>query len=188
MKALQSYKQIPVLSLALLAIPAWGGDLAAPGVPNFHQVNEHIYRGAQPTNEGWQSLAKLGVKTVIDLRREDEYSANTEARAVEAAGMRYVNVPMNGILPPEDEDISKVLALLDSGKPTFVHCKQGKDRTGTVIACYRMLYDHWQNNKALKEAESYGMHWFEIGMKHYIQNYQTSSEGAAAGPVRAVAN
>jgi tyrosine-protein phosphatase SIW14 len=188
MKALQSYKQIPFLSLALLAIPAWGGDLAAPGVPNFHQVNEHIYRGAQPTAEGWRSLANLGVKTVIDLRREDEHSANTEARAVETAGMRYVNVPMNGILAPEGEDISKVLALLDSGKPTFVHCKQGKDRTGTVIACYRMLHDHWQNKKALKEAESYGMHWFEFGMKHYIQNYQTSSEGAAAGPVRAVAN
>ena len=81
-----------------------------------------------------------------------------------------------------------MLALLDSGEPTFVHCKEGKDRTGTVIACYRMLHDRWQNKTALKEAESYGMHWFEFGMKRYIQNYQTSGERAAAESVRAVAN
>src|SRR5690349_5097352 len=184
MKILPSFKQFPVLVLAVLSIPAWAANTSAveaAGIPNFHQVNEHIYRGGQPTDEGWTSLANLGVKTVIDLRREDEHSGGAEKQAVEAAGMRYVNVPMNGIVAPEEEDVAKVLAVLDSNQPVFVHCKEGKDRTGTVIAVYRMGHDGWQNRAALKEAESYGMHWFEVGMKQYIKNYQAPVEEASAG-------
>src|ERR1039457_2783323 len=74
------------------SIPVWAAGAPAPGVPNFHQVNERIYRGAQPNGEGWDSLAKLGVKTVIDLRPESEHSCKAEKGAVEAAGMHYVNL------------------------------------------------------------------------------------------------
>ena len=128
MKILPSFKQFPVLVLAVLSIPAWAANTSAveaAGIPNFHQVNEHIYRGGQPTDEGWTSLADLGIKTVIDLRREGEgeHSTGAEKQAVETAGMRYLSVPMNGIVAPEEEDIAKVLAVLNSNQPVFVHCK-----------------------------------------------------------------
>ena len=143
-----------------------------------------VIRGGQPTDEGWASLAGLGVKTVIDLRRESEHSTDAEKQAVEAAGMRYLSVPMNGIVAPEEEDVAKVLAVLNSNQPVFVHCKEGKDRTGTVIACYRMGHDGWQSRAALEEAESHGMHWFEVGMKQYIRNYQVPVEQAAGAELR----
>ena len=167
--------------MAILSIPAWAANanVEAAGIPNFHQVNEHVYRGAQPTDDGWHSLAQLGVKTVIDLRRKGEHSTPSEQKAVEAAGMHYINVPMNGVMAPSDADVSKVLAILNSSEPVFVHCKEGKDRTGTVIAVYRMLHDHWENDKALQEAESYGMHWVEFGMKRYIATYRVSTQNAA---------
>jgi len=84
------------MAVLVLAVPFCACGAAAPGVPNFHQVNERIYRGAQPKGEGWDCLAKLGVKTVVDLRRESEHSCKAEQRAVEAAGMHYVNVPLSG--------------------------------------------------------------------------------------------
>ncbi len=162
-----------------------------PGIRNFHQVNSHIYRGGQPAGEAWRGLAGLGVKTVIDLRRESEggHSLAAEARAVKAAGMRYVSVPMNGVVAPDDADIAKILGILNSGEPVFVHCKEGKDRTGTVIACYRIAHDRWKNDKALREAKSYGMHWVEFGMKSYIQDFrapvQLADSATDAQPVGA---
>lgn len=172
--------------MALIAIPAFSAELQVSGVPNFHQVNDHIYRGGQPSNEAWAGLAKLGVKTVIDLRRENEHGTAAEARAVEAAGMRYVNVPMNGIVAPTDDQVIKVLGLFEAG-PVFVHCRRGADRTGTVVACYRMRHDGWDNQKAFKEAKSLGMSWMEVGMKHYIFAYRAPADHGTAGEVASAA-
>jgi len=173
------------LILTFPPLPSRAADNRALGVPNFHQVNEHIYRGGQPTNTGFQSLAKLGIKTVIDLRPAAEHSTSSEEQTVEAAGMRYINVPMSGLATPANEEVSKVLALLDANSqgPVVVHCRRGADRTGTVIACYRIEHDHWENDKALQEARSLGMRWIEIGMKHYIMNFKPAADRLAQGPV-----
>jgi len=142
------------------------------GLHNFHQVNDHVYRGAQPSKEGFQSLASLGVKTVIDLRGGGGRSRD-EQKVVEAAGMRYIAIPFDGFEAPSDEQIAKVLALLNDGSsgPVFVHCRRGADRTGTVIACYRISHDHWDAKKALAEAVADGMSRLEVEMKHYLLNY-----------------
>ncbi|MFN7995822.1 MAG: tyrosine-protein phosphatase [Bryobacteraceae bacterium] len=181
MKLTRLLYAVSILTLYLGGIPGWAGTPEVAGVPNFHQVAQNIYRGGQPTGQGWNSLAKLGVKVIIDLRRDGEHSVQGERKAVTAAGMRYVNVPMNGVVAPSGESVQKVLALLDgsSSSPVFVHCRRGADRTGTVIACYRIKYDHWQNDKALHEAKSYGMHWTEVGMKKYVRSYHPTVENLA---------
>lgn len=171
MKALRFLRGLALLSLVVLPISAQAADLAVPGIPNFQHVNAHVLRGGQPADVAWQKLANMGVKTVIDLRRESEHSTAAEARAVEAAGMRYVNVPMSGFKTPRAEQVAKVLDLMDGGDIVFVHCKHGKDRTGTVVAAYRISRDRWANQKALDEAESYGLHWYERGMKRFIRDY-----------------
>ncbi len=168
--------------LAALCLPVWGGEVSAPGIPNFHQVNDHVYRGAQPRHEGWNSLAKLGVKTVIDLRESSEQ----ERREVEAAGMRYVGMPLSGIAAPPPDKIARLLALLtDSPDPVFVHCRRGADRTGTLIACYRIQHDGWKNERALAEAKAYGMAGFEITMQRFVLGFQPpipATIQAAAAP------
>ncbi|HTS30733.1 MAG TPA: tyrosine-protein phosphatase [Bryobacteraceae bacterium] len=173
---------IAVLAASFVVSAAYAAEaqMQAPGVPNFHQINDHVYRGAQPTSQGWESLSKLGVKVVLDLRRDGEngeHSIAAESRAVTAAGMRYVNIPMNGIVAPRDADISKALEIFNGPDPVFVHCKLGKDRTGTVVACYRISHDGWENRKAMDEAKSIGLHRIEFGMKRYIAAFQ--SLGAA---------
>jgi len=171
-------------AFVIFSVSTWAADLQLPGLPHFFQVNEHLYRGAQPTVEGWANLSKLGVKTVIDLRREGEegHSIAGEASAVQAAGMRYVNIPMQGIVAPGEEQIARAMALMNSADPVFVHCKKGMDRTGTVIACYRIGHDGWTNQKAMVEAKSLGLHWLEVGMKQYIQSYRGAPATLAAAP------
>jgi uncharacterized protein (TIGR01244 family) len=173
MNSFQHSKVLAVLALSL-TLPAWPALAETPAIPNFHQVNDHVYRGGQPSPETWPTLAKMGVKTVIDLRREDEHSTAAEAQAVTAAGMKYINVPMKGVVSPTNEQIAKVLQHLNSQEPVFVHCKRGADRTGTVIACYRIMHDSWQRPRALQEAKSLGMGMVQLGLKRYIMSFQPS--------------
>jgi tyrosine-protein phosphatase SIW14 len=151
------------------------------GVGNFQKVDEHVYRGAQPTDHGFKELAKLGIQTVVDLQ-EGGSRATAEEKIVKAAGMRYVSVPMKGMATPSNESVVKVLSLLEDTTtgPVFVHCHRGADRTGGVIACYRIEHDHWQNDRALTEARSMGMSWFQLAIQHYVQNYQPKVVNAGA--------
>jgi len=164
-------RAILLTALALLAPPAVNA-VDAPGIANFHQVDAHVYRGAQPTAEGFHSLAKLGVKTIVDLREAGSRS-QAEKKLVEAQGMRYVSVPMDGWRSPQPGQVDRVLAVMNDSAawPVFVHCRRGQDRTGTVVACYRIAHDRWPNQKALDEARSHGMGWYRYPMKSYILSY-----------------
>jgi tyrosine-protein phosphatase SIW14 len=142
-----------------------------------------VYRGGQPTDEGFQYLAKIGVKAVIDLREEGEGRRNEES-VVTTAGMKYINVPMTGLTPPTDGEISKILGILEDGAtgPVFVHCQRGADRTGAVIASYRIEHDGWDNGRALKEAMANGMSFFQFPRQSFIRNFQPRTIEAKTAP------
>ncbi len=111
-----------------MAFSASAGTTDLPGVANFHQVDRNLYRGAQPSDEGLKNLAALGVKTIIDLRHGTD-RADTEQREAERLGLRYINVPMEGLTPPTDKQIADLMAIFktaDNGA-VFVHCREGKD-------------------------------------------------------------
>lgn len=150
--------------------PLFAGS--APGIRNFDQVDERVYRGGQPTSVGFAYLASLGVKTIIDLREPGDRST-AEERVVTAAGMRYVNVPMTGLTPPSESEITKILSILEgSGAgPVFVHCWRGADRTGAVIAAYHIDHDNWDNSRALKDAKAHGMSFIQLPRERYISEF-----------------
>jgi len=156
-------------------VSAEDAHLTVTGITNFVRVNNRLYRGAQPNGDGIKSLARLGVKTIINLRMTNDVWSAEEAEA-QAAGITYTNVPMSGIGRPTDEQVTKVLSIIETGlHPVFVHCQHGADRTGTVIACYRIRHDKWTSKQALLEAKEYGMSPLEIGMKHYVVDFGKSS-------------
>ena len=145
----------------------------AAHVRNFGKVDNTVYRGGEPSPVGIEELGAMGIKTVIDLR-EPSHATALEREAVEKLKIKYVNVPMRELSAPTPAEVDQVLAILlrPGAGPVFVHCRRGKDRTGTVIACYRIQHDGWTNSKAQSEANEYGMSHLERGMRSFIAHFQ----------------
>ena len=161
--------------LTLFSISAGATDTVEPRyqeLPNFHRVNARLYRGAQPREGGIRRLRELGVDTIINLRKADKRTERERAEAL-AAGMKYYNIPLPGRDRPKGADVDEILRLIrdPSNGVVFVHCMHGRDRTGTVIACYRIAEENWTSAQAKKEAKHYGMSLFQFRMKRYIRGF-----------------
>jgi len=151
-------------------VPARGLPVTE-GILNFGKVSERLYRGAQPDGEGLEHLKKLGVKLIINLREPGD-DWKDEAAAASACGILYTNFPMNGFSRPKDEQVRQILGLLESfSGPVFVHCQHGCDRTGTIVACYRIQHDRWSVELAMREAERYGISRFEYLLRRYVHEF-----------------
>jgi protein tyrosine/serine phosphatase len=151
-------------------------------LPNFHVVNSHIYRGAQPKAGGLQTLKKIGIKTIVNLRGKGEGTQAEEDEA-RARGLRYYNVSLPQFSAPKDREVQQVLDIINTAEnqPVFVHCRHGEDRTGTIIACYRITHDGWRAAEAKREAENLGMSWTQLGMKRYIDKFYRQRQERVTG-------
>lgn len=151
-----------------------------PGVENFACVCPTLYRGAQPTEEGFKQLKALGVKTIIDFR-----SYHSTKKQVEAAGMKAVEIPLKadlGSVPPTDEELKEFFkVVLDpANQPVYIHCAFGKDRTGTMAACYRMEVDGWTPDEAMEEMQAFGYHNIYKDLINFIRTYKPRGFGKPA--------
>ncbi|HYE64511.1 MAG TPA: tyrosine-protein phosphatase [Pyrinomonadaceae bacterium] len=179
--ALAAILALTVLSAAQVSEPG-----ASPKIKNFGQMDERFYRGAQPKMDDYRDLAALGIKTVIDLREDP---TSYEKPAVEALGMRYVNIPMVAKKYPRQEQIDQFLRLVDdpaTGK-FFVHCAGGRHRTGVMGAVYRFRYYHWNFDQVYQEMKDYDFYtrWGHGAFKEFVRDYwqhmQASGISTSAG-------
>jgi protein tyrosine phosphatase (PTP) superfamily phosphohydrolase (DUF442 family) len=156
--------------IALVSGSVFAGSV--PGIKNFDRVDDHVYRGAQPTDDAFHYLAKIGIRTVVDLQEADS-RGQAEQKMVTAEGMNYVNVPMTGLTPPTEAEITKLLDILENSStgPIFVHCHRGADRTGAVIAAYHIDHDKWDSGRALSDAEAHSMSVFQFPRKTFIRTF-----------------
>lgn len=145
---------------------------AKEDLPNFHRINENLYRGGQPTDEGIRQLAKLGIKTVITFRRMRE-KVRREQQVAEENGLKFINLHLSNWFSAKDENINAIIEIITNPElqPVFIHCKRGADRTGTVVAVYRMLREDWTAKQANREAKQHGIGWWQVWMKDYIKAY-----------------
>jgi tyrosine-protein phosphatase SIW14 len=130
-----------------------GRKLEQKGVPNFGEVTPTLYRGGLLSTTGIKALKKLGMDVIVDTHANDE----TEQRTVEELGMKYVAIPWH--CPwPHDEVFAKFLKVVhdNHGKKIFVHCRLGDDRTGMMVAAYRMAEEGWTAEEAMNEMRSFG--------------------------------
>jgi protein tyrosine/serine phosphatase len=141
-------------------------------LPRFQQVSEKLYRGGQPRDGGVSRLRDLGIATVINLRGAGERTRAEEAE-VRALGLNYFNISLPNWGRPQDTRVARILEIIaapESGR-VFIHCKDGVDRTGTIVAIYRMTHDGWLPKVALAEAERAGMRRTQFWMRDYAEDY-----------------
>lgn len=176
---------LPALILALSVVSlAQENTKTDVKIKNFGQMDERFYRGARPKEGDLKALAGMGIKTIIDLT---DNSREYEQPAVEAAGLRYINIPMVDKSAPNMDQINEFLKVVndpETGK-FFVHCAGGRHRTGVVGAVYRFNVDGWKLDQALQEMDrfefnsGYGHGKQKDFVKEYFQQFQAAQAAAA---------
>jgi len=152
------------------------------GLPNFGEVTPHLFRGGQPGVDGLQTLKKMGVTIVVDMRGS---KSTHEKEVVTGMGMQYVSIPWHCPFP-KDDAFAKFLHVVQENPKTkiFVHCRLGDDRTGMAVASYRMALEGWSAEDAMKEMELFGFrgvhHAICPGLASYEKNFPNELKTNAA--------
>jgi protein tyrosine/serine phosphatase len=159
----------------------WAEPLSKPGLKNFFKVSDDLYRGAKPEPEGFQELKKLGIKTVVNL---ETFHSDREKIEESGSGLVYEHLFMKA-WHAEDEDIVRFLKIVTAKTktPVFVHCFHGSDRTGTMIAMYRIFIQGWSKAEALRELKEggYGFHPIWKNLETYLKNLDVAKIKKEAG-------
>jgi tyrosine-protein phosphatase SIW14 len=168
----RSMALVLILALVSFLVNAQQPESSHKELPNFHCVNENLYRGGQPKTGGLEKLAELGIKTIINLRGDSD-DTRAEGREALRLGMRYFNIPMSTAGRPTDEQIERVLEIIEEQEkaPVFVHCRRGSDRTGAIVAIYRIEKNGWTAERAIEEANRYGLGFIQFRKRDYIKDY-----------------
>jgi protein tyrosine/serine phosphatase len=151
-------------------------------INNFQIVDVNgLYRGGQPAEErDWVYLKNIGIRTVIKLNK---YSSQTEERdelsSAKEHGIKVIEIPIqpedwphnwNLWAAPTNEQVNEAVRALEHREnwPVYIHCSHGKDRTGLIVAIYRVRNNNYCKDTAYNEMNWYGANPFLFGPKHVL--------------------
>jgi len=183
--------QVRSVTLATLAtlVLAMGASAqttaAAPSVririDNFARVSDTYFRGAQPVGSDYADLARLGIKTVINLIGDSDLDT-TEQSSVERQGMRYLVIPMSTRRAPTTAQLQSFLAVVNdaASQPVYVHCVGGRHRTGVMTAVYRMVNDGISGAEAFNEMKrfNFGPDFLHPEFKKFVFEFDAKKTAA----------
>ena len=124
------------------------------GTPNLHRVNEKVWRSGQPSRSNFRELEKQqGIGEVLCLRC---WHSDKE----EAGDLQLHHIRMRASEIRDEDIVAALRVMVSAEKPLLVHCLHGADRTGVVIAMYRMVVQDWPRERAIAELtdEANGHH------------------------------
>ena len=149
----------------------YGRNIITQGVPNLVEITPGLYRGGQPTEAGFEALARMGIGIVVD-GRELHWG---EGKKVERLGMKYVHIPWYCLFPT-DKVFAKFLAVIreNPDKKVFVHCRLGDDRVAMMVASYRMAVQHWTAEQAMREMQATGFSFSHHFLCPRLAGYERS--------------
>ncbi|MEW5735585.1 MAG: caspase family protein [Thermodesulfobacteriota bacterium] len=158
---------------------SWATPMVLPGVPNFWKVTQDLYRGGQPDKEGMLGLEKMGIKTIINLR-----SFHSDRSMIYGTKLGYEHMYVKNWCVEEKEVVRFLQLATDKNRtPVFVHCWHGSDRTGTMVAIYRIAVQGWTKEEALREMTEggYGFHETWRNLVDYVNGLDINRIKAEAG-------
>jgi len=143
---------------ALAASPArpaeWATSVSDGGVDNLYLIEPGLFRSAAPSSTGFEKLAARGVKAILDLRGRSE-----DKQVAGSAALKLFHVPMSAWGLHDDRVLEALRILTDpSNRPLLVHCQHGADRTGAIVALYRIVVQGWSKEAAINEMNLGGYH------------------------------
>ena len=146
-----------ILGTTLLAQQVTKPEL--PGVRNYAKLETTVAcAGAISAEQAVPAIKKEGFVSIVNLREASEQGANVEQEEAlaRAAGLKYFHVPFNGASPDPKAADAFIAAITSPGaEPAFIHCSGG-NRAATMWMIKRMVVDHWDVDRATKEAMSLG--------------------------------
>jgi protein tyrosine/serine phosphatase len=150
----------------------WAVPIQAAGLPNLFRVSPDIYRSAQPEAAGMHSAEALGIRTVLSLR-----TSNTDPELAEGTRLRLERAPAAAWNIGDQQVIAALRLINMAPKPILVHCLHGADRTGLVIAMYRLVFLGWSKARAKDELINggYGFHAAWANIPKYIDEVDVDS-------------
>jgi len=140
-------------------------DDCVPGVQNFAKVSEALWRGAQPTAQGFREMEKMGLRTVVSFRYDHD-----DLPLLKGTQLKYLRIPSLAFYPKEKHLLTFLKAIEDPANwPVFIHCAQGRDRTGYNAAAYRMVVQGWSAEETLQEMHQFRFNKIWVGNPGYIK-------------------
>ncbi|MEP2279475.1 dual specificity protein phosphatase family protein, partial [Maribacter sp.] len=120
--------------------------IASNNFHNLYSINDNMYRSEQPTKKGTKELQAMGIKSIVNLRRQP-----TDERKIKGLNLDLNRIPLKASRIDFDDIFNALNSIQQAEKPVLVHCWHGSDRTGAIIAASRMVFDNWSKEKAIAE-------------------------------------
>jgi protein tyrosine/serine phosphatase len=156
------------------------GAITQKEVPNFHYVDNDLYRGGHPDCAGLLKLEDLGIRTVVDLGGgvAGTFHHCKDAQAAGIQVIRYkISLPEITLLGVPDKKLRNLFALIQNApKPIFLSCSLGRDRTGLIVALYRLKRGEMSFPEAESEAIYYGYRPHFWGLHRAFERYKIPRE------------
>ena len=131
----------------------WAQKIEHAPIRNFYKVDNHLYRSGLPTGKGMQYAEKLGIRYVLNLHHFGNDDAEVQGTSLKVKQIRIHVTKMTYA-----EIVQSLKYIVKADKPVLVHCLTGSDRTGIVVAAYRMLKG-WTKEEAINEMVHGGYHF-----------------------------
>ena len=183
-------KNIALLSLILFLIigseplrsqdksrpDSWGVKVQSKYLNNLYKVSDDLYRSEQPDHDAFVELKGSGIKSVLNLRTTEK-----DDGLIGTIDLKPFIIPMDAGSFTDKEVIEALKVIKSAPKPILVHCRHGSDRTGVVVAMYRIIFQNWTKEDALNELldGGYGFHTYYKNIPEYIKNVNVERIKAA---------
>lgn len=153
--------------------PQSPSDDQVPGVRNFGVISAQVWRGERPTPQGYAYLKAMGVRTIINLEQCNDYLPDSLA-------LNHVSIPTSSFHCDQVNVEALLQAIQNNPKPIFIHCREGRDRTGMAIAAYR-LDQGMPLCKVKEELHNFHVHfWWQPFIEHRLNKiaHEKAERGA----------